>query len=208
MANSNLVEAGPVGRRAWSEHTTTTRSRATWLLAKAQGRAGGEPAQGSSRSCRTKLVAGTTSTTPGAGNVGPSCSSPNSPCVACAWQGTSPPQPRWRITSRPTMVTTSCSISGSCSRCANAATAAARNSRKHTAINATSGLMAGRSIRTIQPTSHGLDLGAGRARGRCLPPVSSLVFVSTGRGASQKIRSPRAVDRPPRPKLLKCTIYD
>ena len=73
----------------------------------------------------------------------------------------------WRTTSRPTTVIISCSISGNCSRCANTATAAARNSRKHTATNATSGLMAGRSIRTIQRIGQGLK-GDSLTRAWCL----------------------------------------
>ena len=174
MANSNLVD-GRTGRSAGLECTyDTTRSRATsWLLAKAQGRAGGEPAQGSSRSCRTKLVAGTTSTTPGAGNGGPSCSSQNSPCAACAWQGTSPPRPRWRTTSRPTMVIISCSISGNYSRYANTVTVRVRNSRKHTVTSATSGLMAGRSIPTTRRIGRGPYKGL-RNRGPSFEHISGL----------------------------------
>ena len=110
----------------------------------------------------SRPAAGTTSTTQGAGNVGPSYSSQNFPCAPCVSRGRSPPRPRWRTTSRPTTVILSCSTSGSCSRCVRTATAAARNSSNHTVTSSTSGLMVGRSIRTIRRIS--LALKGGRAR--------------------------------------------
>jgi hypothetical protein len=155
----------------------------------------------------SRPAAGTTSTTQGAGNVGPSYSSQNFPCAPCVSRGRSSPRPPWRTTSRHIRAIISRSIGASYNPCANTVTAPARSSRKHTVTNGTSGLTAGLPIRTIRPTSHGLDLGAGSARGRCHLHRRPLFSFRWGGGTSQKIRSPRAVDRPARSKMLKCTIY-
>jgi hypothetical protein len=164
---------------------TTTRSRATsWQMSR--GRAGGEPAQGSSPSCRNKPVAGTTSTTPGAGNVGPSCSSGNIPCAACVWRGAWSPLPPWRTTWSHIKAITSCSISGTYSPSVSTVTATARSSRKHTATNETSGLMAGLPTRTTQPIGQGLQ-GDSLNQGMALEHVDGCSRVPRG-----STRSPRS----------------
>lgn len=156
-------------------------------------------------SCQTKPVAGTTSTTPGAGNVGPSCSSENILSAPCAWRGRSLPPPRWRTMSRPIKAMHGCSNTASCSRCANTATARVRNSRKHTVTSATSGLMAGLSIQTIRRISRVLKGGLAN-QVWCLSTSMDvcgcgalchhLVRFDGRRGAFEKIWSSRAVDRP------------
>ena len=156
----------------------------------------------------SRPAAGTTSTTQALATSGQAAAHRISSVRHVSREEGRSPRPPWRTTSRHIMAIISCSIGASCSRCANTVTAPARNSRKHTVTNATSGLTAGLSIRTIRPTSHGLDLGAGRARGRCHLHHRPLFSFRRAGGAFQKIRSPRAVDRPPRSKMLNCTIYD
>ena len=179
-----LIELALVGRsipgRHHSDQRPLARSIVGWLTP-----------------CRNKPVAIITSTTPGAGNVGPSCSSQNFPCAPCVSRGRSvtPATVADHIT--PHQGDHQCSIGASCSPCANTVTAPARSSRKHTATNATSGLMAGPPIRTIRPTSHGLDLGAGRARGRCHLHRRPLFSFRWGRGGISENSEP-ARCRPPR----------
>jgi hypothetical protein len=197
-----------VSASTWVTYMTTTRSRATsWLLANERGRAGGEPAQGSSRSCRTKLDAGTISTTPGAGNVGPSCSSQNFPCAACVRRGRWSLLPPWRTTWSHIKAITSCSISGTYSPSASIVTATVRSSRKHTATNGTSGLTAGLPTRTIPRTSQALEGlanqgmvlehvdGCLRVRGTHLFDLKSMRIHGRWGGGRQKIRVGRDVDR-------------